>query len=299
MAIELDYTFRAMGSDVRLLIGGRLLASAPPPLEAADRQRAFVREFSDRLSRFRADSDLSVLNRDGRACGPRVAVASRGGQRRAVGGRAQRRSRRPNARSARSSTAGTTTRSMGSNPPRSRRHSRTRRRDGLPSPIRLRGGRGRGRRSGRHDHPSAWRDDRHRGDRARACAPTRWRSGWGGTPGSSSTAAATSRSGESARNSEPYEVAVEHPLTRELDRLDQGRSRWYRHVWPERPHLAAGGRWLCPSSARPEHRVAGLERVDRRDGTRRQRARGRDAVEDGLAAGARRMRDACSPRTGA
>ena len=67
MAIELDYTFRAMGSDVRLLIGGRLLASAPPPLEAADRQRAFVREFSDRLSRFRPDSDLSVLNRDRRA----------------------------------------------------------------------------------------------------------------------------------------------------------------------------------------------------------------------------------------
>ena len=67
MAIELDYTFRAMGSDVRLLIGGRLLASAPPPLEAADRQRAFVREFSGRLSRFRPDSDLSVLNRDRRA----------------------------------------------------------------------------------------------------------------------------------------------------------------------------------------------------------------------------------------
>ncbi|MGZ4326810.1 MAG: FAD:protein FMN transferase [Solirubrobacteraceae bacterium] len=55
-----------MGSDVRLLIGDRLLASAPPALEAADRERAFVWEFSDRLSRFDADSELSAFNRDSR-----------------------------------------------------------------------------------------------------------------------------------------------------------------------------------------------------------------------------------------
>lgn len=66
MAMELDYTFRAMGSDVRLLIGDPLLASAPPPLEAADRERAFVWDFSDRLSRFRQDSELSRFNRDAR-----------------------------------------------------------------------------------------------------------------------------------------------------------------------------------------------------------------------------------------
>jgi FAD:protein FMN transferase len=71
MSVELDYRFRAMGSDVRLLIGQRLLPSAPPPLEAADRERAFVWEFSDRLSRFRRDSDLSVLNRGSRE--PRAA----------------------------------------------------------------------------------------------------------------------------------------------------------------------------------------------------------------------------------
>lgn len=64
---ELDYTFRAMGSEVRLLIGERLLSTAPSPLEAADRERAFVWEFSDRLSRFRTDSDLSALNADPRA----------------------------------------------------------------------------------------------------------------------------------------------------------------------------------------------------------------------------------------
>jgi len=61
--MQLDYTFHAMGSDVRLLIGDRLLTSVPPPLEAADRERAFVWDFSDRLSRFRADSELSTLNR--------------------------------------------------------------------------------------------------------------------------------------------------------------------------------------------------------------------------------------------
>jgi FAD:protein FMN transferase len=81
MSVELDYTFRAMGSDVRLLIGERLLPSAPPPLAAADRERAFVWEFSDRLSRFRANSDLSRLNESRSASVPaspllRAAVAA-------------------------------------------------------------------------------------------------------------------------------------------------------------------------------------------------------------------------------
>jgi thiamine biosynthesis lipoprotein len=67
MASELDYTFRAMGSEVRLLIGDRLLARALSPLEAADRERAFVWDFSDRLSRFRPDSELSILNRSARS----------------------------------------------------------------------------------------------------------------------------------------------------------------------------------------------------------------------------------------
>ena len=81
MSVELDYTFRAMGSDVRLLIGERLLPSAPPPLAAADRERAFVWEFSDRLSRFRTNSDLSRLNESRSASVPaspllRAAVAA-------------------------------------------------------------------------------------------------------------------------------------------------------------------------------------------------------------------------------
>jgi thiamine biosynthesis lipoprotein len=69
MGLQLDYTFRAMASDVRLLIGPRLRRTAPAPLDAADREKAFVLEFGRRLSRFVPDSELSALNRD-----PRVVV---------------------------------------------------------------------------------------------------------------------------------------------------------------------------------------------------------------------------------
>jgi len=64
---ELDYTFQAMGSDIRLLIGHPLHPKAPSPLEAADGQRAFVLGFAHRLSRFVADSELSALNHDPRS----------------------------------------------------------------------------------------------------------------------------------------------------------------------------------------------------------------------------------------
>lgn len=63
---ELDYTFHAMGSDIRFLIGTRLLPSAPDPLAAADREKAFVLDFAYRLSRFIPDSELMAFNRDPR-----------------------------------------------------------------------------------------------------------------------------------------------------------------------------------------------------------------------------------------
>jgi len=63
---ELDYTFHSMGSDIRLLIGSRLAPSAPEPLAAADREKAFVFDFAYRLSRFIPESELSALNRDPR-----------------------------------------------------------------------------------------------------------------------------------------------------------------------------------------------------------------------------------------
>ena len=62
MPSELDYTFQAMGSEVRLLIGPPLLPSGAAPLEAADREREFVLQFARRLSRFEPDSELSRLN---------------------------------------------------------------------------------------------------------------------------------------------------------------------------------------------------------------------------------------------
>jgi thiamine biosynthesis lipoprotein len=70
IAAELDYTFHAMGSEVRLLIGPPLSPSSPPPLEAADRERAFVLDFGHRLSRFQTDSELARLNGDPRSAAP-------------------------------------------------------------------------------------------------------------------------------------------------------------------------------------------------------------------------------------
>jgi thiamine biosynthesis lipoprotein len=72
--MQLDYAFHAMGSDVRFLLGPRLRRTAPSPLDAADRQRAFVLQFGRRLSRFVPDSELSVLNRDRRATVPASAL---------------------------------------------------------------------------------------------------------------------------------------------------------------------------------------------------------------------------------
>ncbi len=70
MSHELDYTFAAMGSEVRLLIEPPLLPGLPPALEAADRERAFVWDFARRLSRFVPDSELSAFNRDPRCVVP-------------------------------------------------------------------------------------------------------------------------------------------------------------------------------------------------------------------------------------
>ncbi|MGB0095566.1 MAG: FAD:protein FMN transferase [Solirubrobacteraceae bacterium] len=79
MSIELDYIFQSMGSDVRLLVGSPLLPGAPPPAQIAERERAFVLDYARRLSRFESDSELTALNRD-----PRPKVAASGLLRAAV-----------------------------------------------------------------------------------------------------------------------------------------------------------------------------------------------------------------------
>jgi thiamine biosynthesis lipoprotein len=67
---DVDYTFRAMGSDVRLLIGRPFVPGAATPLDAADREREFVLAFAHRLSRFIPNSELSALNGDRRSAVP-------------------------------------------------------------------------------------------------------------------------------------------------------------------------------------------------------------------------------------
>lgn len=64
MSAEHDFVFHAMGSDVRLLIGAPLRKDAPPPQQAAQRQRSYVEDFAKRLSRFERRSELSLLNAD-------------------------------------------------------------------------------------------------------------------------------------------------------------------------------------------------------------------------------------------
>jgi thiamine biosynthesis lipoprotein len=82
MSAEYDLSFHSMGSDVRLLIGAPLRASAPPPTAAGWRERAYVEDFAARLSRFRAGSELCALNDDPRTvvpCSPLLRTAVRAG----------------------------------------------------------------------------------------------------------------------------------------------------------------------------------------------------------------------------
>ncbi len=64
MNSEYDTIFHSMGSDIRLLIGPSLLRDGCSPARAAARERAYVEDFAQRLSRFDPDSELSALNRD-------------------------------------------------------------------------------------------------------------------------------------------------------------------------------------------------------------------------------------------
>ncbi len=67
---ECDVAFEAMGSEIRLLIGEPLEPGLPSPGDAAARAREYVEQFDARLSRFRSDSELCALNRDEREVVP-------------------------------------------------------------------------------------------------------------------------------------------------------------------------------------------------------------------------------------
>jgi thiamine biosynthesis lipoprotein len=81
MSLPYDTTFHCMGSDVRLIVEAPLGRELLPPAEAAAGERRYIEDFARRLSRFRADSELCVLNADPRAEVPasillRTAVAA-------------------------------------------------------------------------------------------------------------------------------------------------------------------------------------------------------------------------------
>ncbi|HXR28951.1 MAG TPA: FAD:protein FMN transferase [Solirubrobacteraceae bacterium] len=64
MSGAVDISFRSMGSDVRLIIEAPLARGLPAPHAAAEAERRYVEDYARRLSRFRADSELSALNED-------------------------------------------------------------------------------------------------------------------------------------------------------------------------------------------------------------------------------------------
>ncbi len=80
-----DRTFRALGTDVRLVVVGRRAA------DLVDRAEAEIVEYDERLSRFRPESELCALNADPRETVPaspllREAVSAALGAARASGG---------------------------------------------------------------------------------------------------------------------------------------------------------------------------------------------------------------------
>jgi FAD:protein FMN transferase len=64
-----DHTFRAMGAQIRVIVGGPAPGLPDPEAAIADAER-FVRDCEARLSRFRPDSELTALNADQREAVP-------------------------------------------------------------------------------------------------------------------------------------------------------------------------------------------------------------------------------------
>ena len=62
IAPSTDLRFEAMGTRIRLLVGAPTRAGMPPAPEAAAIVRAWIEGFDRRLSRFRPESELNLLN---------------------------------------------------------------------------------------------------------------------------------------------------------------------------------------------------------------------------------------------
>ncbi len=280
MSFEHEITFRSMGSDVRLLIGRPLLSSDPPPGVAAERERAYVESFAARLSRFRADSELSALNRD-----PRTFVPAS-----------------PLLRAAVRAGLWAAERSDGLVDPTLlnalRRAGYESSHDGsVPAPLGEALRTAPPRRPARANPARLWRKisvDDHAGA---VCRPHGVEIDTGGSGKGLCADAVAQRLRRYTRfvvdcggdiaiggigaQLEPYEVQVEHPLTGETIRSVRLGERRDRHLGSQRTRLARRARRVRAPPARPRHRPACLDGAGRSHGARLERARGRDAVQDG------------------
>jgi thiamine biosynthesis lipoprotein len=71
---QLELTFRAMGSTIRLIIGEPTDRELPAPSAAAEDARRWLLDYDARMSRFRPDSELCKLNADPREHVPASAL---------------------------------------------------------------------------------------------------------------------------------------------------------------------------------------------------------------------------------
>ncbi len=73
-AAAVDREFPLMGTHMRVIVGAPVRENLPSSEAAADAVVAFLEDYNTRLSRFRADSELSLLNADPRATVPASAL---------------------------------------------------------------------------------------------------------------------------------------------------------------------------------------------------------------------------------
>ena len=277
-----DVTFRAMGSDVRLIIE-EPGAGCPDPTHAAIEAQGFIERFEAKLSRFRPDSELCAMNADPR---PRVRASTL--LRDAVQGRDSRR--------------GADRRPCRSHPGRGswRRLDMPSSRDGVP-PASLKDALTMApqREPARPRPNQAWRriyvDDRERvihrppgvafdtGGTGKGLAADLLARRLGGYGRFVVDCGGDIRVGGFAIRARPFDIEVENPLTRERAPRRQAGHWGDSHIGPER-QVVAGRRWTVRAPpARPLHRRARMDRADRRHGARRHSARGGDALQGGPA----------------
>ena len=95
--LPVDRRISLMGTDVRIVVGPPARPGLDPPGAAADAVESLLRRYDATLSRFRPDSELSLLNADPREVVPASPLLRSALRRGARGGGAHRRARRSGA----------------------------------------------------------------------------------------------------------------------------------------------------------------------------------------------------------